>query len=1416
MRPGTLLEPKDQRRRRRRAACSSIGVASERRTAPATGPGMASKLTQQGERHRAARGARDWTKIFVLPTVGATVPAAETPPAMALPLYEYQKRSLARMLAIEEDGRIMLPRGAPGAEEAFTFRGGVIADEVGMGKTAQLIGLFLASPAAENEPSNLVVTPGHLCQQWAKEISKFAPTLRVAVVADAMGLGPNAHQIVVAGAKNHDVIITSLEVILGQSAIQSALFGLSWRRIVYDECHEVIALSDPARQSMLENLAQRSRNVWCVSGTPFPHHDASMYGIHQLLGVKYKVHIVDSPFARNKPLSEGHPFQMVKRRFYLKNTPASVGSEWERIGGTFKFRVRTTKLNMTLTERGFYDEQYRKLTGKNGYGPVFLPLRQLCDHPAACKDWADALESGGSQPLHTLDDLRARFIKKKQEDLERMAADRARTNEQQEAARNATAVVNQLNPIIENLSSEDLENGGLVTWPDGNPNYRLVNANGGVNLRRRHVLKQWLLGDMCQYDARQHFLTLTDHWLKTSNSSLERMAKEETAVRKELGYFQTVLQELDPEATSTETETETKTKTETETGTGTETDPGSRPATGGTEGGAVSDEGAVQPAAAAAGGAAAPQAAERECIICSDTDMAIVSMAPCGHYFCTSCLQKWLVDHQDCPTCRQPIHRNDVMWIHLEMTRNAAGSLLTRRFGTKPAALVQFIQAENTADPSSRFIVFSMWHAMLKLVQNTLEANGIPVAVCDSKTDADNEKAIETFRTSPTVKVIMLSMEHAAAGTNLQAANHVILLEPPGVNPAHGVAQETQAIGRAARLGQERVINITRFVINDTIESQLHKQNHDQRMVSESGRRFACDTPADEDGNMAAGSAAAAAAPSTVTISCAVTPPDARCFDIGAAAAIPTQQEPLIVSAEQTADGTGTVSALRASLLELAREQLPPLHVDCRLSLYFAGQQLCDAASDGTLTELRQFNIQRGSQLHGLIRAPEPAPEAAPAASADASPYEAQVATLTTFYAKVGEVKDEAACRAIVDKRREGAASLTEADFSKLCQKLQDKYNQDPLAVYRVSLEAEVEGTPQREEIAENQAGATTCAVDEEQEQEQEQEDEEDDDEEDEEEGLTADQINGMKVVELRAELKNRGLPTSGRRAVLVGRLTGSAAAGAAAAAPVSSGGRKRTRSSDVFSPHATQDDGISPAASPISTPGSTAEGDSSASAPSDEERTVQPKRSRASESSAAASGAATAAASPAPAAAVVGSRHCDREAALRAVIAMGFTPQRAARLQKAGASPGSDGVGDTEKLLGLLLGDDPPAAAAAAPAAAAAAVPAAASDDVMDLTQDSERLNRSSWTDDCDLGRARAFGSSQPTAAAAAAPRPHHAAARKVNPVETANGGGSSGGMKLLAEMGFVGFPAERALKRAGGDVQEALATLLYRASVL
>jgi hypothetical protein len=42
----------------------------------------------------------------------------------------------------------------------------------------------------------------------------------------------------------------------------------------------------------------------------------SMYGIHQLLGVRYKMRIIESPFAMNKALAPAHPFEQIKRRLH--------------------------------------------------------------------------------------------------------------------------------------------------------------------------------------------------------------------------------------------------------------------------------------------------------------------------------------------------------------------------------------------------------------------------------------------------------------------------------------------------------------------------------------------------------------------------------------------------------------------------------------------------------------------------------------------------------------------------------------------------------------------------------------------------------------------------------------------------------------------------------------------------------------------------------------------------------------------------------------------------------------------------------------------------------------------------------------------------------------------------------------------
>ena len=57
--------------------------------------------------------------------------------------------------------------------------------------------------------------------------------------------------------------------------------------------------------------------------------------------------------------------------------------------------------------------------------------------------------------------------------------------------------------------------------------------------------------------------------------------------------------------------------------------------------------------------------------------------------------------------------------------------------------------------------------------------------------------------------MIMLSLENAASGTNLVEATHVILIDPVADTKQRAVAIESQAIGRAHRMGQHKQVGCT-------------------------------------------------------------------------------------------------------------------------------------------------------------------------------------------------------------------------------------------------------------------------------------------------------------------------------------------------------------------------------------------------------------------------------------------------------------------------------------------------------------------------------------------------------------------------------------------------------------------------------
>ncbi|KAJ1672506.1 hypothetical protein EV182_007046 [Spiromyces aspiralis] len=75
---------------------------------------------------------------------------------------------------------------------------------------------------------------------------------------------------------------------------------------------------------------------------------------------------------------------------------------------------------------------------------------------------------------------------------------------------------------------------------------------------------------------------------------------------------------------------------------------------------------------------------------------------------------------------------------------------------------------------------------------------------------------LRKFEVDPGVTVFLVSLKAGGVGLNLACATHVFMMDPywnPGI--------ERQAIDRIHRLGQTRIVTVTRYVIKDSIEERI-------------------------------------------------------------------------------------------------------------------------------------------------------------------------------------------------------------------------------------------------------------------------------------------------------------------------------------------------------------------------------------------------------------------------------------------------------------------------------------------------------------------------------------------------------------------------------------------------------------------
>ncbi|MBK7232295.1 MAG: SWF/SNF helicase family protein [Saprospiraceae bacterium] len=93
---------------------------------------------------------------------------------------------------------------------------------------------------------------------------------------------------------------------------------------------------------------------------------------------------------------------------------------------------------------------------------------------------------------------------------------------------------------------------------------------------------------------------------------------------------------------------------------------------------------------------------------------------------------------------------------------------------------------------------------------------------------ADRQKIIHQFQNDEDTLIFLLSLKAGGTGLNLTAAEYVFILDP-WWNPF----VEKQAVARAHRIGQNRPVQLIRFISKNTIEEKIHQLQTNKLQLAE-------------------------------------------------------------------------------------------------------------------------------------------------------------------------------------------------------------------------------------------------------------------------------------------------------------------------------------------------------------------------------------------------------------------------------------------------------------------------------------------------------------------------------------------------------------------------------------------------------
>ena len=130
--------------------------------------------------------------------------------------------------------------------------GGLLNSQMGNGKTASIIGLINSHKTSHDQ--SLIIASENIVFQWRQEFEKFAPNLRVLVVAvlsdwEKVAFESSNKAII----KDYDVILTHRKMFEAKEKLASEIFNVNFKRVVLDDIHEILVRYNK-RQELFEEM----------------------------------------------------------------------------------------------------------------------------------------------------------------------------------------------------------------------------------------------------------------------------------------------------------------------------------------------------------------------------------------------------------------------------------------------------------------------------------------------------------------------------------------------------------------------------------------------------------------------------------------------------------------------------------------------------------------------------------------------------------------------------------------------------------------------------------------------------------------------------------------------------------------------------------------------------------------------------------------------------------------------------------------------------------------------------------------------------------------------------------------------------------------------------------------------------------